>query len=46
MGIDEKQLLLVITLSDIDSMPVVQYKGEQIDRTLRVAFELYVIGEI
>ncbi|MDR4171201.1 hypothetical protein COE04_26210 [Bacillus cereus] len=36
---DEKQPLLVITLPDIDSVPVVQYKGKQIDRKLRVAFD-------
>lgn len=36
---NEKQPLLVITLSDIDSNPVVRYKGEQIDRKLRVAFD-------
>lgn len=36
---DEKQPLLVITLFDIDSVPVVHYKGKQIDRKLRVAFD-------
>lgn len=36
---EEKQPLLVITLSDIDSVPVVKYKGKRIDRKLRVAFD-------
>ncbi|EEL88109.1 hypothetical protein CN445_19155 [Bacillus cereus] len=36
---DEKQPLLIITLSNIDSVPVVQYKGKQIDRKLRVALD-------
>lgn len=31
--------LLTITLSDIDSLPVVHYKGKQIDRKLRVTFD-------
>lgn len=37
MNVDES--LLTITLSDIDSKPVVYYKGKQIDRKLRVAFD-------
>ncbi|EOO78307.1 hypothetical protein CN923_27165 [Bacillus cereus] len=36
---NEKQPLLTITLSDIDSNPVVHYKGKQIDRKLRVGFD-------
>ncbi|PEF27377.1 hypothetical protein CN926_07840 [Bacillus thuringiensis] len=36
---DEKQPLLVITLTDIDAKPIVHYKGKQIDRKLRVAFD-------
>lgn len=31
--------LLTITLSDIDAKPIVHYKGKQIDRKLRVAFD-------
>ncbi|MBU4641232.1 hypothetical protein [Bacillus toyonensis] len=31
--------LLTITLTDIDSTPIVHYKGKQIDRKLRVAFD-------
>ncbi|MEM5669926.1 hypothetical protein AAHB59_18120 [Bacillus cereus] len=31
--------LLTITLTDIDAKPVVHYKGKQIDRKLRVAFD-------
>ncbi|MEB8860582.1 hypothetical protein P4H06_30415 [Bacillus cereus] len=31
--------LLTITLTDIDAKPIVHYKGEQIDRKLRVAFD-------
>lgn len=31
--------LMTITLLDIDSMPIVNYKGKQIDRKLRVAFD-------
>ncbi|MDA2383067.1 hypothetical protein PDN41_14980 [Bacillus cereus] len=31
--------LLTITLSDIDAKPIVYYKGKQIDRKLRVAFD-------
>ncbi|PHE68802.1 hypothetical protein COF47_27190 [Bacillus wiedmannii] len=31
--------LLIITLTDIDSVPIVQYKGKQIDRKVRVAFD-------
>lgn len=36
---DEKQPLLVITLTDIDAKAIVHYKGKQIDRKLRVAFD-------
>ncbi|PEX95880.1 hypothetical protein CN465_11925 [Bacillus cereus] len=36
---NEKQPLLTIMLSDIDSNPVVHYKGKQIDRKLRVVFD-------
>ncbi|HDR3347484.1 TPA: hypothetical protein QCN45_005374 [Bacillus cereus] len=36
---DEKQPLLNIILSDIDAKPIVHYKGKQIDRKLRVAFD-------
>lgn len=36
---DENEPLLQIVLSDIDSAPVVHYKGKQIDRKLRVAFD-------
>ena len=35
----KQEPLLTITLTDIDSKPVVHYKGEQIDRKLRVAFD-------
>ncbi|MCU5039312.1 hypothetical protein FC702_32090 [Bacillus cereus] len=31
--------LLTITLSDIDAKPIVHYKGKQINRKLRVAFD-------
>ncbi|WP_242237982.1 hypothetical protein [Bacillus cereus group sp. BfR-BA-01316] len=31
--------LLTITLTDIDAVPIVHYKGKQIDRKLRVAFD-------
>ncbi|PGM96010.1 hypothetical protein [Bacillus cereus] len=31
--------LITITLSDIDSVPMVYYKGEWIDRKLRVGFD-------
>ncbi|KAF6687532.1 MULTISPECIES: hypothetical protein [Bacillus] len=31
--------LLAITLTDIDAKPIVHYKGKQIDRKLRVAFD-------
>ncbi|HDR7449712.1 TPA: hypothetical protein QCX35_005945 [Bacillus toyonensis] len=31
--------LLTITLTDIDAVPMVHYKGKQIDRKLRVAFD-------
>lgn len=31
--------LLTITLTDIDAKPIVHYKGKQIDRKLRVAFD-------
>ncbi|ACK94980.1 hypothetical protein CN498_00495 [Bacillus thuringiensis] len=31
--------LLTITLTDIDDKPIVHYKGKQIDRKLRVAFD-------
>ncbi|OUA86589.1 hypothetical protein BK706_21220 [Bacillus thuringiensis serovar leesis] len=37
MNVNES--LLTITLSDIDSKPVVYYKGKQINRKLRVAFD-------
>lgn len=36
---DENEPLLQIVLSDIDSVPLVHYKGKQIDRRLRVAFD-------
>lgn len=36
---DENEPLLQIVLSDIDSLPIVHYKGKQIDRKLRVAFD-------
>lgn len=36
---DENESLLQIVLSDIDSVPLVHYKGKQIDRRLRVAFD-------
>ncbi|MHA4125961.1 hypothetical protein [Bacillus cereus] len=36
---DENEPLLQIVLSDIDSMPIVHYKGKHIDRKLRVAFD-------
>ncbi|ANN30902.1 hypothetical protein A9498_04075 [Bacillus thuringiensis serovar coreanensis] len=36
---DENEPLLQIVLSDIDSVPIVYYKGKQIDRKLRVAFD-------
>ncbi|MGU3371624.1 hypothetical protein [Bacillus mycoides] len=35
----EQEPLLTITLTDIDAMPIVHYKGKQIDRKLRVAFD-------
>ncbi|MES1054131.1 hypothetical protein FOA24_35820 [Bacillus thuringiensis] len=35
----EQEPLLTITLSDIDAKPIVHYKGKQIDRKLRVAFD-------
>lgn len=46
--LDKPEPLLTITLTDIDSKPVVHYKGEQIDRKLRVAFdwEAQSIGKI
>jgi hypothetical protein len=31
--------LLTITLTDIDAVPVVHYKGEQIERNVRVTFD-------
>ncbi len=31
--------LLTVTLTDIDTKPIVHYKGKQIDRKLRVAFD-------
>lgn len=31
--------LLTITLTDIDAIPIVNYKGKQTDRKLRVAFD-------
>ncbi|MGE6501164.1 hypothetical protein ACQKF0_12620 [Bacillus wiedmannii] len=34
-----KEPLLTITLTDIDAVPIVHYKGKQIDRKLRVAFD-------
>ncbi|AFU14600.1 Putative oxidoreductase [Bacillus thuringiensis MC28] len=37
--LDKPEPLLTITLTDIDSNPVIHYKGEQIDRKLRVAFD-------
>ncbi|GEM_PF-2981588 len=37
--VEEKQPLLAITLSDIDSVPVVQYKGKQIDNKIRVSVD-------
>ncbi|PDY19557.1 hypothetical protein [Bacillus cereus] len=36
---DENEPLLKIVLSDIDSVPLVHYKGKQINRRLRVAFD-------
>ncbi|GCF83389.1 hypothetical protein [Bacillus cereus] len=36
---DNEEPLLTITLKDIDAVPIVHYKGEQIDRKLRVAFD-------
>nr|WP_242071544.1 hypothetical protein [Bacillus thuringiensis] len=36
---NEEEPLLTITLSDIDAKPIVHYKGKQIDRKLRVAFD-------
>ncbi|WP_235676344.1 hypothetical protein [Bacillus mycoides] len=36
---DDKKPLLTITLTDIDAVPIVHYKGKQIDRKLRVAFD-------
>lgn len=35
----EQEPLLTITLTDIDAIPIVHYKGKQIDRKLRVAFD-------
>ncbi|MDA1642022.1 MULTISPECIES: hypothetical protein [Bacillus] len=35
----EQEALLTITLKDIDAIPIVHYKGKQIDRKLRVAFD-------
>ncbi|KAA0781482.1 hypothetical protein [Bacillus sp. BB56-3] len=35
----EQEPLLTITLTDIDAVPIVHYKGKQIDRKLRVAFD-------
>ncbi|MFL1663011.1 hypothetical protein [Bacillus cereus] len=35
----EQEPLLTITLTDIDAIPEVHYKGKQIDRKLRVAFD-------
>ncbi|KGT43565.1 MULTISPECIES: hypothetical protein [Bacillus cereus group] len=35
----EQEALLTITLTDIDAIPIVHYKGKQIDRKLRVAFD-------
>ncbi|WP_225989735.1 hypothetical protein [Bacillus cereus] len=34
-----KEPLVTITLEDIDVMPMVHYKGEQIDRKVRVSFD-------
>lgn len=36
---DNQEPLLIITLSDIDAKPIVHYKGKQINRKLRVAFD-------
>ncbi|PDY05749.1 hypothetical protein COM66_10925 [Bacillus cereus] len=36
---NEKQPLLIITLSDIDSLPLVHYRSKQINRKLRVIFD-------
>lgn len=35
----DEEPLLTITLTDIDSVPIVHYKGKPIDRKLRVAFD-------
>ncbi|TKH48513.1 hypothetical protein FC677_29020 [Bacillus cereus] len=35
----EQEALLTITLTDIDAIPIVHYKGKHIDRKLRVAFD-------
>ncbi|PGM91613.1 hypothetical protein [Bacillus cereus] len=34
-----EESLLTITLTDIDAKPIVHYKGKQIDKQLRVAFD-------
>ena len=36
---EKEQPLLAITLSDIDSVPVVQYKGKPIDNKIRVSVD-------
>ncbi|MGG0261506.1 hypothetical protein ABEY48_15030 [Bacillus mycoides] len=36
---NNEEPLLTITLTDIDAKPIVYYKGKQIDRKLRVAFD-------
>ncbi|QKH28150.1 hypothetical protein FOC89_23005 [Bacillus thuringiensis] len=35
----EQEPLLTITLTDIDAVPIVHYKGKQVDRKLRVTFD-------
>ncbi|BAL19580.1 TPA: hypothetical protein ACGW22_005593 [Bacillus paranthracis] len=39
MRMEKEQPLLAITLSDIDSVPVVQYKGKPIDNKIRVSVD-------
>lgn len=36
---EEKQPLLTITLSDIDAVPVIHYKGKPIDNKIRVSVD-------
>ncbi|GAB6614076.1 hypothetical protein bcgnr5406_25140 [Bacillus cereus] len=36
---EKEKPLLAITLSDIDSVPVVQYKGKPIDNKIRVSVD-------